>query len=206
MQKWLLGWGIRKGQTDVNMRCIAGIILVSFIASSSFGSTRREVTFERESIIITVGVRKINVEGTYTFRNSSTEMQILSLLYPFPVDSLHPFPTLIRVTTHGEIVPFDRMGQTVHFLINIEADSCKEIVVRYEQVCLDSSACYILTTTSAWDKALDVADFEIKIPEDITLEWTSYEIEQMIKTQGEMSCKFSRKHFMPTKNLCIRWR
>jgi hypothetical protein len=206
VQKWLPGWGIQTGHTDVNMRCIAGIILALFIASSSFGSTRREVTFERESIIISVDAKKINVEGTYIFRNSSTRLQVLSLLYPFPVDSLHPLPALIRVTTHGVIVPFDRMGQAVHFLINIEAGSCKEIVVRYEQVCLDSSACYILTTTSAWDKALDAADFEIKMPEDLSLEWTSYEIEQMIKTQGEMSCKFSRKHFMPTKNLCIRWR
>jgi hypothetical protein len=188
------------------MKSIVGIVLALFVTSPSFGSTRREVTFERESIAITVDTNRIHVDGRYTFRNSSTGNQNLALLYPFPVDSLHPFPDLIQVTTDGETIPFEKMGQCVHFLINIRAGSRKEIIVRYEQVCLDNSACYILTTTSTWGEALDVADFEIKIPKDFELEWTSYEIEQMIDAQGKVSCKFSRKHFMPNKNLCIRWR
>lgn len=167
-----------------------------------------EVRFEREFIRVVVGADGIRVEGTYVFKNDSATPRIAPLFYPFPVDSLHPWPTSISVySPDGEEVEFSRPGNDgILFRVDLPAAGHGSVRVVYEQPSLDGSACYILTTTSAWHHPLERADFEIVVPNDIEIESLAYEAGDVVVRKHDRVYVIAREQFMPTTDLCLRWR
>ncbi len=187
------------------MKLVFAVCLVLLLVSSVSTTTSPGAVFEREAIRIFVGADKVQVEGDYVFRNQSPSPQLQGLLYPFPVDSLHPYPSEIQIYYEGETVPFKKMGNGVAFRFEIPAQSKAKITVCYEQACFDNTACYILTSTSAWENPLEAATFEITVPKQIELKWIAYDIEETVEDPEKVIHKFSRKNFMPEKDLCLKW-
>jgi hypothetical protein len=153
-----------------------------------------------------VSAAGIRVEGLYIFANNSSAAHHQGLFYPFPVDSLHPEIADITVTVDGDTIAFQRVDDGVGFFIDIPARATSSFVVSYGQNSLDSSACYILTTTTAWDRPLERAAFEIHVPADLELLWVSYEIDSESDSRGTKIYEFIREDFMPEKDLCVRWK
>jgi hypothetical protein len=92
------------------------------------------------------------------------------------------------------------------FSVEIEAEGAAGIHVIYRQACPDRSGCYILTTTAAWERPLESADFIITLAEGLDLEWTAYEVFPVDEEDGRRRYEFSREDFMPERDLCLRWR
>lgn len=185
------------------------VTTVLLILSSGWrleASDQRPVVFESEKIEISIGDKRIRVTGTYRFRNSTSSTRLQGIYYPLPVDSSHLYPDRITVTSGPDTLTHEASPAAIRFKLALPPDSLVVFTVFYDQPCLVNDACYILTTTAVWDRSLDRADFEIRAPQGIVLDWVSYDIDEVAETDGEMIHRFSRQDFMPDMDLCLRWR
>jgi hypothetical protein len=162
--------------------------------------------FARESIAVFVDVRFLRVEGVYEFKNESKAPYSQSLFYPFPVDTLHPPPGYVSVRQGDRPIRFRKRRNGVSFPVDLPAGSTATVRVVYEQECYDNTGCYILTSTSAWNRPLEAAEFEITVADGVELEWVAYDVTPAPDRSGARVYRFSRTDFMPEKDLCLRWR
>jgi hypothetical protein len=168
--------------------------------------TAMPVTFLSETIRLSIEPGKIRVEGTYVFENRSPSPLAQRLYYPVPVDSAHVFPDDFLVRTRADTLVFSRFGNGISFVVPLEGGGRTSVHVAYEQRCLANNACYILTSTAAWKRPLDRAEFEIRVAEGLELAWSAYEIEETVDERAARVHRFARTEFMPEKDLCVRWR
>ncbi len=166
---------------------------------------RCEIVFAREHIKVFVKTAGIRVEGSYTFANPDTTPLQQWLFYPVPVDSLHRAAEGIEIRSSGTEVPFHAKANGLYFCVSLPERGSVVVDVCYEQTCLDSSACYILTSTARWDAPLEHASFEVHVPDAIHLEWMAYDAETVTASNGSTIYRFGRDDFMPEKDLCLRW-
>jgi hypothetical protein len=136
-----------------------------------------KIVFNAETIKIFVADEEVRVEGTYTFATPSSSPLIAGLFYPFPIDSTHTFPDSILVISNGHTLPFRKVENGIFFNIRLTANDVTTVDVYYDQRCLDNTACYILTSTEAWTKPLERANFEIHVPSGFDLDFIAYEVD-----------------------------
>ncbi|MEJ2721296.1 MAG: hypothetical protein P8181_09165 [bacterium] len=182
------------------------ITVVSLVAVFCGLAAAGPVRFEREAITVWVTPDAIRVEGAYTFVNTLPVSFSQGLFYPFPIDSLHPDVNNVSVHMGGSALEFKRMSKGVGFTIMLPASGSGTAIVSYEQSALDSSGCYILTSTSAWDAPLEEARFKVHIPDTLELIDSSYEFDRVTAQDGERIYRFVRTDFLPETDLCLRWR
>jgi hypothetical protein len=166
----------------------------------------RQVTFQSETIRLSIRPGQIRVEGAYVFENRSPSALTQRLYYPVPVDSAHGFPDAFLVRTEADTLLFSRIGNGISFVVPLDGGGRTIVHVAYEQRCLIDAACYILTSTAAWEAPLEQADFEIRVAEGLELEWCAYEITETSEDRRVRVHRFGRTDFMPEKDLCVRWR
>jgi hypothetical protein len=164
-----------------------------------------EVVFKAETVKVFVADGAVRVEGTYIFTTTSSSPQVAGLFYPFPIDSTHFFPDSILVSSSGHTLRFRNVENGIFFSIPLSADHLTTVEVAYYQPCLDNTACYILTSTAAWTKPLESANFEIYVPSDLDLIWMAYEVDDVAEDDDMVVHRFGRRDFMPDKDLCLRW-
>jgi hypothetical protein len=182
---------------------VAGL-WTSMLPESSLG--QQGMVFAREHISIVLDGASIAVDGAYVLRNPTPHDLVRSLLYPFPVDSTHPFPDSISVWQNQKTVTFARSGDGVIFSVAVAAQQSAVFRVVYTQRCLDNSGCYILTTTSAWKRPLESAEFEVTLAAGVELEWTAYELTPAGNDEGRRTYGLTQQQFMPEQDFCLRWK
>jgi hypothetical protein len=178
-------------------------VLLAMVASLSGG--QQPVEFARERIAVNLDGTAIAVDGDYVLRNPAGTDRVQKLYYPFPVDSTHPFPDSISVWRKRAPVTFEQSGNGIVFSVEVGGGKSAGFRVVYVQRCFDNSGCYILTTTSQWNRPLESAEFEITVTDAVNLEWCSYELTPAGKIEGMRTYEFYQKNFMPEKDLCFRW-
>ena len=185
----------------------AAAILGAVIAlpSDVHSQTHESVLFQTEVITITVTTGTVSVRGQYTFANVSSFPRFVTLFYPFPVDSLHPFPSHIAAVSGTDSVPFKRGRNGIYFAARLPREGSVRVDVSYDQPCLVPNACYILRTTAYWRVPLDEARFEVRVPPGIELRSMSYPADEVLADRDTLVCKFTRKDFMPVTDLCLEW-
>jgi hypothetical protein len=190
----------------MNSICIRIIALLpaALAVLTGIPASARPVEFIREHVTLSISDSTIAVEGFYLLRNTTSRNRIQPLDYPFPVDSTHLFPDSISVTYRQQPVDYAVKVDRITFSVEVPAGEQEGFRVRYRQTCLDNSACYILTSTSAWGQPLKSADFTIVVAEDLVLDWISYEAEKDKSRAGTYT--FGRDDFSPDRDLCLRWR
>lgn len=182
------------------------LLWVWFFFAAEGTPVERKVVFQAETVKIFIAVDAVRVEGTYIFTTISSSPVVAGLFYPLPIDSVHLFPDSIRVISNGHLLPYRKVENGIIFDLRLSMERATTAHVRYSQPCLDNSACYILTSTAAWAQPLERADFEIHVKRDLELSWIAYEIDEVTKDNNKEVHRFSRRDFMPDKDLCLRWR
>jgi len=178
---------------------------VTALPSVAHSQARESVLFQTEKITIAVTTDTISVQGQYTFANTSSFPRFVTLFYPFAVDSLHPFPSHISVTSGTNGIPFKIGPNGIYFAVRLPSDGSARVDVSYDQPCLVPNACYILRTTAYWQAPLDEARFEIRITPGIELKSMSYLADEVLADGDTFVCKLTRKKFMPVTDLCVEW-
>jgi hypothetical protein len=184
---------------------ITVLAVVTVLSNVAYTQPRQSILFQKERVIISITTGRVLIQGEYTFANMSSLPRSVRLFYPFPVDSLHPFPPNISVSSGDKRIPFRTAGDGIYFAVKLLAQSSANIDISYEQRCLIPNACYILKSTAYWQTPLEEADFEIRIPTGIELKSMSYAADEVLKNGDTLVCSFTRKNFMPVRDLCLEW-
>lgn len=183
----------------------AFLFLLLFIFSKSGYSQLPQ--FVGEKIEITLDSARFHINGDYFFKNTSSTPIKRNLFYPFPIDSGFSFPDSISVFSNqkNENISFIQVKNGISFPLEIPPKETVLFNVFYSQSTVNNKAEYILTTTKKWGKALEKAEFIIKIPSELELKFFSYEYDEFEKTDEYLIYKINKENFMPNKNLIMEW-
>jgi hypothetical protein len=158
------------------------------------------IQFKEESIRVTVGAGRMEVDALYVFRNRTEVKHLSTMFYPFPIDDNHPYPD--RIDVKG--ARFLRREKGLIWKLEIGPNEERAVEVTYSQECRLPEARYILTTTGRWGEELERADYEVVWPESLGDVQVSYEGRQET-ADGKTTLRFSRQAFMPSRDLVVKW-
>lgn len=166
--------------------------------------------FESEAITLTVAGSTARVTGRYTFRSISKRAQRATVFYPFPIDASHHVPDSIGawVLTAGgaEPLPFRWIGELgIELRVPLQPDSATPWTVTYQQRIAAACASYILSSTGAWGRPLDVATYRIVHPAG----WRDVQVtpapDSATTVDGWRILRSDRRDYRPQGDLSIRW-
>lgn len=167
------------------------------------------ISFVSEHIDMAVEPGRQIITGYYTFRRTGNSPQRFTVSYPFPVNDDMHFPdniSVCRVSDNTRVnvnKHFDH--DSVSFEVPFDKANTVTVAVRYIQRLSAHEARYILTTTAAWGKPLEHAEFVISIPDTLNHVALSYTPDLTIIDEGRIIYSMKRSQFMPEKDLVVRW-
>lgn len=163
--------------------------------------------FYRENIHITVKDYGAEVDGYYYLFNNSVDNMKVALAYPFPISKDLRFPSEISVfdNTHKNKISYKKSKNFISFLVPISALDSTITLINYTQECTDNYFEYILTSTKAWGKPLELAEFTIGIDSNLKLISHSYNFDSTYSNKDKTYYYFKRENFLPDENIYLRW-
>ena len=181
----------------IPLRLFAFILLLAETALAG-----GQVEFTSERIEMSIRENTLTIHGIYHFTNPNPEPVRVTMLYPFPVDTTHPFPHAIQVKP----IAFRKVKDGITWTVEAGPHAKPTVDVVYFQKCRERSAKYILTTTQAWGKALKQAEFIVRVPSSFKEVTLSYTPDSLKGIKGEQVFYLTRKEFLPEKDLEVRWK
>jgi hypothetical protein len=168
------------------------------------------VLFIKETIAVSVLVPDtVEVRGDYFFTaaDSSLAAALTSLFYPFPVDSSGEYPCFIEVKNarSGKAIEFGRQEQGIMFPVEARAGDTTAVTIVYKQRVKKNSGRYILTTTGTWGRPLVDSRYSVSVPNNVTLNYMSYECDSVASAGDRLIYQFFKKKFMPDRDLAFMW-
>lgn len=194
-------------------RALAGVLFAAVLSGCATEQTEPRdlspIRFFREYVVVEPSREEVRVSGTYHFRNDTDEPVEQGIEYPFPVDRFHLYPGTIRVSEvdDGELRPmgFTRRRESVRWLMRFEPRQEKIVRVDYWQDIHDASATYIVSSTQKWERAIEVAEFEFRIPPEIRDAGFSFTPDRE-EASGDTAVYYMRReNFLPDEDLTITW-
>jgi hypothetical protein len=182
----------------------AALVLAAALIAAAAGDLR----FASENIFLSIALPDtLCVTGEYFFASKSGARVSTPIVYPFPVDSIHAFPHVVSITQSGKRIPFETQSEngTMVFSLNFDAGALPCVTIRYRQRLKRPVARYILTSTGTWGEPLQAGYFRIALPMRATLSYLSY-LSDTVFTCGDSTIfEFSRKDFMPEKDIVVEY-
>jgi hypothetical protein len=129
------------------------------------------------------------------------------MLYPFPQNTeLGNVTSVVGSSVYPEKDPnviksFNQ--KAAHFRLKIHPYDTAVIHIIYKQEIKNNMAEYILTSTQAWNKPLEKADFTLKIPINIKIDSLSYNADSLCCFKDYFLYKWYFKDFMPDRNFYV---
>ncbi len=167
------------------------------------------IHFVQEYVMVEPSPDLTRVVGVYHIRNDCDIAAEMGILYPFPVDRDHAPPHIVRLweqTANGyRTKGFTRRDSDILLTLAFAPREEKVFKVEYVQRIRKRHAVYIVTTTQHWERPIDLAEFEFRVPatlENVELSFTPDRTE----TRGDTLFHFMRQEqFFPTEDLTITW-
>ena len=178
------------------------IFLLSFLHSGLF---TQDIEFVREDLTFELQCEYFMVSGDYYFCNVGENPVRQVMFYPFPVDPAYGPVDSVIVTrkSSGKNVFRNSGSKGVSFFVDIEPYEIEIYEISYRQQLMANKAEYILTTTATWNRPLELLSFELIFPDDIIIDSISYQPDSR-DTSGLINHYYwTRKDFMPDKNMVI---
>ncbi len=180
-------------------RAFFPLLLVLFFGTLRAGGL---VEFTSERIEMRVRGNVVTIHGTYHFTNPNPKPVRVTMFYPFPVDSSHPYPHAIRVKP----IAYHKVKDGITWTLDALPKTLSTVEVTYSQTCRDRSARYILTTTRAWGRGLRQAEFTVRVPGAFKEVALSYSPDSLKELNGEQVFYLTKKDFLPDKDLMVQWK
>ena len=183
------------------LRWIWGLWLLPIITFS------QPVTFNRERIEVSVINNLSWVKGTYHFVNHGPLDIRHSIYYPFSSANHQSKPLSISVNdlNNQTAIPFTELSGSALFSLLIPGNDEKIFQVVYCQAVPDSTFEYILTTTAAWHKPLEHAEYVVTLHNGYRLKSITLPYDYQSVRGDSISYFITRENFMPDTNLEIKW-
>ena len=170
------------------------------------------VVFESEDVRLVVEVDSLRVEGYYVLRCRADAGSDVTLFYPFPRDPELGGARAVALTArrNGEswqpAAWWERPdGSGMHWRLPAAPGGLLEVHCTYRQARRGAYARYIVTTVSAWGRALDRARFSIELPAGAAAPEFSYPFEAAY-CDSQPCWVFETEDFLPDRDITARWR
>ena len=194
----------------VALAALGVLVLPSCRSAEPEPAALTPLRFHREHVTVEPSDRRVRVVGVYYFRNESDEPLATGIKYPFPVDRNHMMPFRIRVWEETEEglnpLGFVRANASVNWRMRFAPREERMVRVEYVQEIKKNHAVYIVTTTHAWGRPIELAEFEFRVPahfEDVAL---SFEPDR-VSVSGDTVVYYMRAtDFLPDSDLTVTWR
>ncbi|MBN1881612.1 MAG: hypothetical protein JW885_05510 [Deltaproteobacteria bacterium] len=184
------------------MRCF--VLVLSFFALLFLSGVLPVVRFTEEQIDITVYPDRVHVRGTYVYDNFLPFPVIQGLTVPLPIDQDNPSPVLIRVAAlkpAHEPFPVRYLLGAYRCEVTVPPRDSVTIMVEYIQYAPNKNACYLLTTTRLWRRAIERGEFRL-MPEGVEIIHSTY---PLIHADTHVLF-FQKEDFMPTEDWDFSWK
>ncbi len=201
------GWNTSRGfflRSIVKLSLILPILFTSTFACSL---TSGQIGFLREHLTVSVSGESCSLDGDYYFKNSASRPAGCSIFYPLISRPDLPYPDSILVLADSASTPigFEKTSESILFYLDLKPEETRKIRVQYRQRTPLQKFEYILTSTRAWGKPLELAEFRIVVPDSFQLTSCSPSYDTNEKNGHTMVYHVRRQHFMPTSNLSLQW-
>lgn len=186
------------------MKNIVVLLFISYLFSLR-SSYSQGLEFYKEDLTFEIKENIFIVKGKYYFCNTSDKAISQMLFYPFPVDS-NLYGKIDTLNVHDEENPIPIIKQNAtgaYFPVSILPYTAKNYIIQYQQELLGTQAEYILVSTQKWKKPLESANFTLTLPTNNTLDSLSYEVDSVHTLDHAKVYYWSRKEFMPDRNIVI---
>ncbi len=176
---------------------------------SEANAPERLIRFVQEYVTVEPSPGLTRVVGTYHIRNDSDRAAEMGILYPFPVDRDHAPPHIVRLWEHApdgyRTKGFVRRDADILLTLVFEPLEEKIFKVEYVQRIGKQHAIYIVTTTRQWERAIELAEFEFRVP--ATLEGVELSFEpDRAESRGDTVVYYMRQEqFYPAEDLTVTW-
>lgn len=181
-------------------------LLFFLIVGAIFGFSQN-IQFYQEKLDFTISENEFTVDGIYYFRNTTSDTIKQFMVYPFlqtedlgeitSVEAITVYP-LIKTPT---LVNFDQKAARLRLKILPNDTALVHII--YHQTITNQKAEYILTSTKAWNRPLEIADFTLSLPISLKVDSLSYNADSLLFRDGRLIYKFHFEDFMPDRNFCV---
>ena len=158
--------------------------------------------FAREEVSLDVRPGVLEVRAVYHFQCRATQPLGASILYPFPLDSAHPYPDSIDISGFH----FQRRDSGVGFTMRFKPGAEDSFSAYYRQPLGSNSATYIVTSTRKWREPIDLARFRVTVPagfDSVNLNWKP---DSVVTADSQVSYFFARKKFFPDHDVTVTWK
>jgi hypothetical protein len=166
--------------------------------------------FHREHVTVEASGGRTRVVGIYYFRNESDEPLTTMIKYPFPVDRNHMMPFRIRVWEQAEegLEPlgYVRADASVNWQMRFEPRGERVVRVEYVQEIKKNHAVYIVTTTRAWQRPIELAEFEFRMPAHFADVELSFKPDSVSVSEDTVVYYMRATDFLPDADLSVTWR
>jgi hypothetical protein len=147
-----------------------------------------------------------HIRGIYHIRcNQGTA---IPLIYPFPSDSLYGEVDAVFIHDLDQdlnILPKAISRQSALFTVDLAGRNEVSLQISYRQKLLGTQAEYILETTRFWGKPLELANYELIIPDTLHITSFPYPPQDSLETGGYRVYYWEMQHFMPEVNMLFKW-
>ena len=166
----------------------------------------QEISFYKENITMKIELDYFYVTGIYYLKTTGDNS--ITLVYPFPVDSLYGAADSIfifNLTENSQIEPLSIRSNSLAFKADIGETNKLDILISYRQQLLGNRAEYILESTIGWRKPFEQADYQLIIEPGIEIISFSIPPDESIKTDEGTVYYWSKTNFMPTVNMIFEF-
>lgn len=167
----------------------------------------QEVSFYKENITMKIDQGYFYVTGNYYLRTTGDKS--ITLVYPFPADSLYGEADSIFLYNLSSNRPIDSMVRKKNsILFKAYFGDIAEIIIliSYRQKLLGNRAEYILESTKGWGKPLDQADYQLIVPDSKQVLSFSFPPDDSLHTNVETIYYWTRTNFFPTRNMIFEFK
>ena len=178
------------------------IVLLLIIAASTGNLFSQDISFYKENITMKIEAQSFFVTGLYYFKSEKYKKS--TLIYPFPIDAKYGSVDSIyifNITTNEFIKPLEVKSEYIVFSLDFSHERDLSIQITYKQILNSTRAEYILNTTLSWREPLQIANYQLIIPNDIKIESFSIHPKDSIIAGNEVIYYWEEKNYMPAKNL-----
>ncbi|MFA6469553.1 MAG: hypothetical protein WCW35_11700 [Bacteroidota bacterium] len=182
------------------------VVLILVFNAIIFG---QELQFLKEDITFQISEDVLRVDGYYWFSNASLTASDRLIFFPFGSSELRSSVYSIGVWNisllQSSIHP-QKYRDGISFVLSIPALDTTVIRISYRQRIIGDSVTYILRSTIRWGRALESAEYKLRVDPHRRMTAFSITPDRMYTVGEEVIYFWKRVDFMPHSDLTFYFR
>jgi len=184
------------------MKRFLSLLVVFFIAGNSFC---QPLSFYRESLNFELDSSRFYISGMYFIRNLTNQDQSTGIYYPYIyeteiIDSI----SVYHCNTMQFIEPLP--GKKGHqFNITIPASDSIILHIKYNHLHNQKDVTYILSTTKFWNHPFQMADYTLRIKEEVCIDKLFLPSDSTWKDNQYRYYFWKRYNYMPVSDFVVHF-